>query len=210
MSEKGCLKDLRVQNLEITKKCVVKNDFQINIFKFPKTNGLDNQLLTTDGNGNLTWDNPKSSLGVYDTINELPTNNLEGKLTYVKNVNNIYLNKKNNDDTLGWYKIKTVGDVPSFTSTLNSSYQFNNTDTNINTQISLSGTDPDAGDSVTFSFVTVPTYSAQNIFNISLVTNVLTINSTGSNQSGDNIKLIVVIKDNNGNFATQTTQLEII
>ena len=210
MSEKGCLKDLRVQNLEITKKCIVKNDFQINIFKFPKTNGLDNQLLTTDGNGNLTWDNPKSSLGVYDTINELPTNNLEGKLTYVKNVNNIYLNKKNNDDTLGWYKIKTVGDVPSFTSTLNSSYQFNNTDTNINTQISLSGTDPDAGDSVTFSFVTVPTYSAQNIFNISLVTNVLTINSTGSNQSGDNIKLIVVIKDNNGNFATQTTQLEII
>lgn len=210
MSEKGCLKDLRVQNLEITKKCVVKNDFQINNFKFPKTNGLDNQLLTTDGNGNLTWKDPESSLGIYDTINELPTEDLEGKLTYVKDVNNIYLNKKNNDNTLGWYKIKTVGDVPSFTSTLNSSYQFNNTDTNINTQISLSGTDPDAGDSVTFSFVTVPTYSVQTIFNISLATNVLTINSTGSNQSGDNIKLIVVIKDNNGNFATQTTQLEII
>jgi len=210
MSEKGCLKDLRVQNLEITKKCVVKNDFQINNFKFPKTNGLDNQLLTTDGNGNLTWKNPERSLGIYDTINELPTEDLEGKLTYVKDVNNIYLNKKNNDDTLGWYKIKTVGDVPSFTSTLNSSYQFNNTDTNINTQISLSGTDPDEGDSVTFSFVTVPNYSVQTIFNISLATNILTINSTGSNQSGDNIKLIVVIKDNNGNFATQTTQLEII
>lgn len=210
MSEKGCLKDLRVQNLEITKKCVVKNDFQINNFKFPKTNGLDNQLLTTDGNGNLTWKDSESSLGIYDTINELPTEDLEGKLTYVKDVNNIYLNKKNNDNTLGWYKIKTVGDVPSFTSTLNSSYQFNNTDTNINTQISLSGTDPDAGDSVTFSFVTVPTYSVQTIFNISLATNILTINSTGSNQSGDNIKLIVVIKDNNGNFATQTTQLEII
>ena len=210
MSEKGCLKDLRVQNLEITKKCVVKIDFQINNFKFPKTNGLDNQLLTTDGNGNLTWQNSETSLGIYDTINELPTEDLEGKLTYVKDVNNIYLNKKNDDDTLGWYKIKTVGDVPSFTSTLNSSYQFNNTDTNINTQISLSGTDPDAGDSVTFSFVTVPTYSVQTIFNISLATNILTINSTGSNQSGDNIKLIVVIKDNNGNFATQTTQLEII
>lgn len=210
MSEKGCLKDLRVQNLEITKKCVVKNDFQINNFKFPKTNGLDNQLLTTDGNGNLTWKDSESSLGIYDTINELPTEDLEGKLTYVKDVNNIYLNKKNNDDTLGWYKIKTVGDVPSFTSTLNSSYQFNNTDTNINTQISLSGTDPDEGDSVTFSFVTVPNYSVQTIFNISLATNILTINSTGSNQSGDNIKLIVVIKDNNGNFATQTTQLEII
>jgi len=210
MSEKGCLKDLRVQNLEITKKCVVKNYFQINNFKFPKTNGLDNQLLTTDGNGNLTWKNPERSLGIYDTINELPTEDLEGKLTYVKDVNNIYLNKKNNDDTLGWYKIKTVGDVPSFTSTLNSSYQFNNTDTNINTQISLSGTDPDEGDSVTFSFVTVPNYSVQTIFNISLATNILTINSTGSNQSGDNIKLIVVIKDNNGNFATQTTQLEII
>lgn len=210
MSEKGCLKDLRVQNLEITKKCVVKNDFQINNFKFPKTNGLDNQLLTTDGNSNLTWKNPETSLGIYDTINDLPTEDLEGKLTYVKDVNNIYLNKKNNDDTLGWYKIKTVGDVPSFTSTLNSSYQFNNTDTNINTQISLSGTDPDAGDSVTFSFVTAPTYLVQTIFNISLATNILTINSTGSNQSGDNIKLIVVIKDNNGNFATQTTQLEII
>ena len=51
----------------------------------------------------------ETSLGIYDTINEL-SKDLEGKLTYVKDVNNIYLNK-NDDDTLGWYKIKTVGDV---------------------------------------------------------------------------------------------------
>tara|TARA_B110000211_G_C14076925_1_gene552523 strand:+ start:187 stop:516 length:330 start_codon:yes stop_codon:yes gene_type:complete len=106
MSEKGCLKDVRLQNLDITRKCKVNKELKMNNYKFPLKNGENEQVLSTDGNGNLSWVDKKTAVAVYNNISELPLEDNEGKLSYVIDVGVIYLHKNDiNTNQTGWYKI---------------------------------------------------------------------------------------------------------
>jgi hypothetical protein len=123
MSEKGCLKDIRLQHLDITRKCQVNQQFKMNNYKFPLNNGSPEQVLSTDGNGNLSWIDKKTAVAVYNTISDLPIEDNEGKLSYVKDINVIYLHKNDiNTNKTGWYKIISLNENPTFTTGLESQY----------------------------------------------------------------------------------------
>lgn len=191
MSEKGCLKDIRLQHLDITRKCQVNQQFKMNNYKFPLNNGSPEQVLSTDGNGNLSWIEKKTAVAVYNTISDLPIEDNEGKLSYVKDINVIYLHKNDiNTNKTGWYKIISLNENPTFTTGLESQYNVFNDAADFD--LTVVAIDPE-GSGITYSFSTNP--STQSIFTISQNSNVFTINPNNSAYTGDTITLTITASD---------------
>ena len=118
MSEKGCLKDLIVEDIEID-NLTLKGNIKFKGYKFPINDGNNEDILKTDGNSTPSWSENVGSLQKDEIFPHVPAkSNSTGNVLYVDENKSVKIKK--NDGI--WYTFGEINEYPSFNVTPSPTY----------------------------------------------------------------------------------------